>query len=118
MPTTFYDYKIIVALLFYRLGAVHDASPQATFKQTPARLVDLPNVFLPDELISCVFCKKGRLIKSAEEMKFQQWSRKGYVHCRVMVTVAACDLCGVRSLGPGTDQILDEAFKREYDKLP
>jgi hypothetical protein len=71
-----------------------------------------------DELISCLFCKKGRLIKSAEEMKFQQWSRKGYVHCRVMVTVGVCDLCGARLLEPGTDQILDEAFKREHAKRP
>jgi hypothetical protein len=37
MPTTFYDYKIIVELLFYRLGAVHDAVPQATFKQISLR---------------------------------------------------------------------------------
>jgi hypothetical protein len=37
MPTTFYDYKIIVFEPFcYRLGAVHDAVSQATFKQTRA----------------------------------------------------------------------------------
>ena len=32
-PTTFYNYKIIVELPCYRLGAVHDVCPQATFKQ-------------------------------------------------------------------------------------
>jgi hypothetical protein len=46
MPTTFYDYKIIVELLCYPLGAVHDAVPPSAFKQTPARLVNLPNGFL------------------------------------------------------------------------
>jgi hypothetical protein len=35
-PTPFYDYKIVVVLLGYRLGAVHDVSPQATFKQAIA----------------------------------------------------------------------------------
>jgi hypothetical protein len=71
-----------------------------------------------DELIGCVFCGRGRLIESAEEMKFRQWSRKGYVHCRVMMPVSVCDLCGHRWFQPGVDQILDEAFQREYDKLP
>jgi len=31
-PTTFYDYKIVVELLYYRLGAAHDAVLLATFK--------------------------------------------------------------------------------------
>ena len=69
------------------------------------------------EFIVCDFCKKGRLIKCAEELKFRQWSGKGYVHCRVMITVGECDLCGHRWFQPGADQILDEAFQREYDKL-
>jgi hypothetical protein len=45
MPTTFYDYKIIVELPCYPLAAVHNAAPQATFNQTATRLVNLPNHF-------------------------------------------------------------------------
>jgi hypothetical protein len=44
-PTTFYDYKIVVELLCYRLGAVHDAVPLATFKETRARPVNLRTAF-------------------------------------------------------------------------
>jgi hypothetical protein len=72
---------------------------------------------IEDEAVFCEFCEKGRLIKSVQEIKFRQLSRKGYVHCRVMITVGVCDLCGHRCQ-PGVDQILDEAFQREYDKLP
>ncbi len=53
-----------------------------------------------------------------EEMAFRQWSDKGYIHCRVTVVVGTCDKCRVKSLDPGSDKILDEAFQREYDKLP
>jgi hypothetical protein len=53
-----------------------------------------------------------------KEVKFRQWSKKGYVHFRVMLTVRACDSCGGRSFEPGAELIMDEAFQREYDKLP
>ena len=29
-----------------------------------------------------------------------------------------CDSCGDESLGAGAEQLLDEAFRREYGKLP
>jgi hypothetical protein len=53
-----------------------------------------------------------------EEMAFRQWSDKGYIQCRVTILVGTCDKCRVKSLEPGSDKILDEAFRREYDKLP
>jgi hypothetical protein len=71
-----------------------------------------------DEFNVCVSCKKGRLINTMEEMKFHQWSKKGYVHCHAMITVGVCDFCGARSLEQKVDRILDEAFQQEYDKLP
>jgi hypothetical protein len=71
-----------------------------------------------DRRIVCDFCNKGRLISSLKEVKFRQWSKKGYVHFRVMLAVRACDSCGGRSFEPGAERIMDEAFQREYDKLP
>jgi hypothetical protein len=47
LPKTFYDYKIIVEFLCNRLGAVHDASPQAKFKQTRAPVNLRPAFFDP-----------------------------------------------------------------------
>ena len=66
----------------------------------------------------CEICKRGRVTKRMEEMAFRQWSNKGYIQCRVTILVGTCDSCRVKSLDPGSDKILDEAFRREYDKLP
>ena len=71
-----------------------------------------------DEPIFCDVCKKGRVTKRMEAMAFRQWSDKGYVHCRVMILIGTCEKCGAKSLDPGSEKILDEAFQREYDKLP
>jgi hypothetical protein len=71
-----------------------------------------------DEPTVCEICKQGRVTKRVEEMAFRQWSDKGYIHCRTTVLVGTCDKCRVKSLDPGSDKILDEAFQREYDKLP
>ena len=68
--------------------------------------------------VICDFCKKGRVVWHLEEMAFRQASDKGYVHCRVELSVGTCDNCGSKTLKPGSDQIFDIAFRREYDKLP
>jgi hypothetical protein len=70
-----------------------------------------------DELIICEICKQGRVTKRMEEMAFRQWSDKGYIHCRVTILIGTCDNCRVKSLDPGSNKILDEAFQRAYDTL-
>jgi hypothetical protein len=71
-----------------------------------------------DEPVICEICKKGHVVKRAEQLAFRQWSDKGYVHCQVKVVMGTCNNCGARSLAPGSEKILDRAFQREYDKLP
>jgi len=71
-----------------------------------------------DDVAVCSLCKRGRLSSSFRELNLRQLSDKGYVHFRVTVAVSICDSCGAKSLGAGAEQILDEAFRREYDKLP
>jgi hypothetical protein len=71
-----------------------------------------------DDLTVCNLRKRGRLSNSLKELNLRQLSDKGYVHFRVTVAVNICDSCGDESLGAGAEQILDEAFRREYDKLP
>jgi len=66
----------------------------------------------------CEFCKQGRLTERMEEIAFWQESDRGSVHCRVMILVGNCDNCGRKSPDSGSDKIMDEAFQREYDKLP
>ena len=72
----------------------------------------------PDDAERCDFCKQGRVVTHKQLIAFRQWSDKGYIQCRVTVLVGTCDKCRVKSLEPGSDKILDEAFRREYDKLP
>ena len=66
----------------------------------------------------CEFCKEERVTTRMEDMAFRQWSDKGYVQCRVTTLIGTCDNCHAKSFDPGIDKIFDEAFQREYDKLP
>jgi hypothetical protein len=66
----------------------------------------------------CNLCRRGRVSSSFKELNLRQLSDKGYVHFRVTVAVGICDSCGDESLGAGAEKILDEAFSREYGKLP
>jgi hypothetical protein len=70
-----------------------------------------------DNFIVCDLCKRGPLGSSLRELRVRQSSNKGDVHFSAKIAVRICDFCGAKSYGPGTDQILDEAFRREYDKL-
>jgi C4-type Zn-finger protein len=66
----------------------------------------------------CPFCKKGRLIERPEKLAFHQWTDKGYVFCRVAVTIGVCDNCGLRNWNEKIEAVVDEAVRREYRKLP
>jgi hypothetical protein len=70
-----------------------------------------------DDFIVCDLCKTGRLSSSLRELRVRQSSDKGYVHFSATIAVRTCDFCGAKSYGPGADQILDKAFRREYDRL-
>ena len=43
MPTTFYDYKIIVELLCYPPAAVHDAAPPSDIQPDPDAPGQMPS---------------------------------------------------------------------------
>jgi hypothetical protein len=68
---------------------------------------------MADELIICVFCKKGRVTKRMEGMAFRQSNGdNGYVHCRVMISIGTCDNCHAKSLDFGSDKILEQVFQQ------
>jgi hypothetical protein len=71
-----------------------------------------------DESVICAICKIGRVTKRMEQVAFRQLTNKGYVHCRVTILVGTCDNCQAKSTDAEAEKIFDEAFKREYDKLP
>jgi hypothetical protein len=67
---------------------------------------------------SCGFSHSGQVTKQLRSVTFRQWSDKGYVQCHVMLMIHFCDTCGMHSTDDGADKIMDEAFQREYRKLP
>ena len=69
-----------------------------------------------DGPVMCPICNKGRITKRMEPITFRQMSDKGLVHCRVTILVGTCDSCRAKSIDD--EKALDQAFKREYDKLP
>jgi hypothetical protein len=71
-----------------------------------------------DDEESCYFCKKGKFIRRTEEIAFHQWTDKGYIFCRVSVSLGVCDQCGSRDWNDDTEAQVDEAVRQQYDKLP
>jgi hypothetical protein len=64
----------------------------------------------------CDFCR-GRMIAQNREIAFRQWTDKGYVHCRVTILAHVCTQCGYKSCDERAEATLDEAVRKEYDKL-
>jgi hypothetical protein len=53
-----------------------------------------------------------------QEISFHQWTSKGNVFCRVTVPMGICTECGARNWDKSAAAIIEEAVKREVDKLP
>jgi hypothetical protein len=66
----------------------------------------------------CYFCKRGEFIKRTEEIAFHQWTDKGYVFCRVSATLGVCNRCGSWDWNDEIEAKIQEAIRREYEKLP
>lgn len=66
----------------------------------------------------CEVCNLGTLVRTARELSFGEWTTKGYVSCRVTVPTLICDRCGHRILDEVAEATIEEAVKREVDKLP
>jgi hypothetical protein len=67
---------------------------------------------------TCFLCKKGNFVMRREVLAFHQWTDKGYVFCRVPLVIGVCDRCGSRNLTQEAETLIDEAVRREYNKLP
>jgi hypothetical protein len=67
---------------------------------------------------SCVFCKQGQMIQRSERIVFRQWTDKGYLTCAAVIPMAICNACAAKTWDEKGEAILNEAVRREYDKLP
>jgi hypothetical protein len=65
----------------------------------------------------CVLCNRGQLVDHTKNIAFHQYTDRGYVFCRVVIPMKICDHCGAQSWDARADAIMDDAVRREYDKL-
>ena len=66
----------------------------------------------------CDVCNRGIVVQRMQEIAFHQWTTKGNVFCRVTVPLAICSECGASSSNDAAEAIIEDAVKREIDKLP
>jgi hypothetical protein len=71
-----------------------------------------------DDAQQCDFCKKGRVIAREQLLAFRQWTDRGFVHCRAEALIGLCDHCGSKHWNQEAEAIVEEAVRREYEKLP
>lgn len=66
----------------------------------------------------CDICNRGIVVRTMQEIAFRQWTSKGYITCQVIIPVAVCPECGARNWDEAAETLIEEAVKREVDKLP
>ena len=66
----------------------------------------------------CPVCKGRHLVRITRELSFRQVTDKGRVNCSIGVPVGTCTQCGFQMLDGDAQAMLDQAVRREYDKLP
>jgi hypothetical protein len=65
----------------------------------------------------CDFCKIGHVTRQNQQIAFRQWTDKGYVHCQAEIPIGICDHCGAKHWNADAEAIIEDAVRREYDKL-
>jgi hypothetical protein len=65
----------------------------------------------------CDVCKVGIVTRVLQQIVFRQWTDKGYVVCRPIVRIDVCNHCGMKTWDHG-EQIIEQAVRDEYNKLP
>ena len=53
----------------------------------------------------------------AEELAFHQSTSRGYIRCKVTIPMSVCERCGAKSWDEAAEALIEEAARREQDKL-
>jgi len=72
----------------------------------------------PEDVQHCEACKVGRVVTGAQTISFRQWTDKGYILCRAAIPMGICESCGAKYWDDDAEAIIEEAVRREYQKLP
>jgi hypothetical protein len=65
----------------------------------------------------CERCGQGCVIKRKEQLRFIQWTDKGYLTCCAVVPIGICNSCEARIWDETAESIIEEAVRLEYNKL-
>jgi hypothetical protein len=66
----------------------------------------------------CGICKCGSITRRTQELTFHQITDKGRLVCRVTIPMGICDHCGTTSWDGAAEALIEDAVRREYEKLP
>jgi hypothetical protein len=66
----------------------------------------------------CDFCKIGHVVRRNQPISFHQWTDKGYVFCNATIPVGICDRCRAEHWDEVAEAMIEDAVRKEYDKLP
>jgi hypothetical protein len=66
----------------------------------------------------CPVCGQEHFRHQTETIDFSQWTDRGVVRCKAIVTTAICECCRYKTWGGDAEAALAEAVRREYEKLP
>jgi hypothetical protein len=66
----------------------------------------------------CGICGRGPVTVCNEEISFNQLTDKGYVFCQTTTLVRRCIHCGSKSWDARAEAAIEDAIRREYDRLP
>lgn len=58
------------------------------------------------------------MVKRTQQIAFHQWTDKGYVACKATIPMLVCDHCGTKMWDDDGEEIIEQAVKEAYDKLP
>lgn len=65
----------------------------------------------------CDLCERGKVVKRNEKLSFHQWTNRGYVFCSVVIPLGTCEQCGAKTWDEAAEAIIEQAVRKEYDKL-
>lgn len=71
----------------------------------------------PDEP-DCPVCRKGRLATQIGTVAFTQRTDRGEVSVSVAIPLSVCGRCGVQIWSDAEERVINEAVRREYERLP
>lgn len=65
----------------------------------------------------CPVCRRGRLVRTIVDFRFHQNTDRGRLTCRLALPVGTCSHCGFEMLDAEAEAKMEQAIRREYDKL-